>query len=104
MVDNTMFARRFEERVYRRRRRAYGNAGIGPFERHRRPMSGETFPFVAGCIFFGLGALLILSLLQYLWQRTRWRGRATGTVVAIDTVAAAEDPRTIATAPHGLAA
>jgi hypothetical protein len=67
-------------------------------------MSGDTFPFVAGCIFFGLGALLILSLLQYLWQRTRWRGRATGTVVAIDTVAVAEDPRTIAKAADAPAA
>jgi hypothetical protein len=58
-------------------------------------MDGATFPFVAGCIFFGIGALLILSLLQYLVQRTRWRGRATGTVVSIETRSAAEDPRTV---------
>ena len=67
-------------------------------------MSGDTFPFVAGCIFFGLGALLILSLLQYLWQRTRWRGRATGTIVAIETASAAEGPRTIAKAADASAA
>jgi Protein of unknown function (DUF3592) len=58
-------------------------------------MSGDTFPFVAGCIFFGIGALLILSLVQYLFQRTRWRGRATGTIVSIETVSATEDPRTV---------
>jgi Protein of unknown function (DUF3592) len=61
-------------------------------------MNGDTFPFVAGCIFFGLGALLILSLLQYLWQRMRWRGRATGSIVAIDTVSAAEGTQAIAKA------
>jgi hypothetical protein len=30
-------------------------------------MDGATFPFVAGCIFFGVGAL-ILSLIQYLFS------------------------------------
>jgi Protein of unknown function (DUF3592) len=59
-------------------------------------MDGGTFPFVAGCIFSGFGVLLIGSLLQSLWQRTRWRGRATGSIVAIDTVSGAEAPRTIA--------
>jgi hypothetical protein len=59
-------------------------------------MIGETFPFVAGCIFFGLGILLILSLLQYFFQRTRWRGRATGTIIAVDAVSAAEGPHTVA--------
>jgi hypothetical protein len=53
-------------------------------------MDGATLPLVAGCIFFGVGALLILSLLQYLFQRTRWRGRAVGTVVSIETLSAAE--------------
>jgi hypothetical protein len=61
-------------------------------------MDGGTFPFVAGCIFFGLGVLLILSLLQYLWQRTRWNGRATGNIVAIDMNSAAEGRQTIAKA------
>ena len=51
-------------------------------------MDGATFPFVAGCIFFGAGALLILSLIQYLFQRTRWRGRAIGTIVSIETLSA----------------
>jgi Protein of unknown function (DUF3592) len=51
-------------------------------------MNGATFPFVAGCIFFGMGAMLILSLLQYVFQRTRWRGRATGTIVSIETLSA----------------
>ena len=55
-------------------------------------MDGGTFPFVAGCIFFGIGALLILSLLQYLWQRPRLRGRVTGTIVSIETLSAAERP------------
>jgi hypothetical protein len=55
-------------------------------------MDGGTFPFVAGCIFFGMGALLILSLLQYLWQRPRLRGRVTGTIVSIETLSAAERP------------
>jgi hypothetical protein len=59
-------------------------------------MNGDTFPFVAGCIFVGFGGLLILSLLQYLWQRTRWRGRATGSIIAIETVSAAEAPQSIA--------
>jgi uncharacterized protein DUF3592 len=67
-------------------------------------MNGETFPFVAGCIFFGLGALLILSLLQYLWQRMRWRGRAMGSIVAIDTVSAAEGMHAIAKAADAPAA
>jgi hypothetical protein len=53
-------------------------------------MDGGTFPLVAGCIFFGIGALLILSLLQYLFQRTRWRGRTTGTIVSIETLSGAE--------------
>ena len=59
-------------------------------------MDGATFPFVAGCIFFGTGALLILSLLQYLFQRTRWDGRATGSIIAIDTDSAAEGQHTLA--------
>lgn len=59
-------------------------------------MDGGTFPFVAGCIFSGFGVLLIGSLLQSLLQRTRWRGRATGSIVAIDTVSGAEAPRAIA--------
>ena len=67
-------------------------------------MNGDTFPFVAGCIFFGLGALLILSLLQYLWQRMRWRGRVTGSIVAIDTVSAAEGTHAIAKAADAPAA
>lgn len=60
-------------------------------------MNGDTFPFVAGCLFFGLGALLILSLLRYLGQLC-WRGRATGSIVAIDTVSAAEGTQAIAKA------
>src|ERR1700687_1018831 len=55
-------------------------------------MDGGTFPFVAGCIFFGIGALLILSLLQYLWQRPRLRGRVTGTIVSIETLSTPERP------------
>jgi len=51
-------------------------------------MDGATFPFVAGCIFLGVGALLILSLLQYLWQRPRLRGRVTGTIVSIEALSA----------------
>ena len=58
-------------------------------------MDGATFPFVAGCIFFGIGALLILSLLQYLFQRTRWRGRATGTIVSIEALAGAGSPEIV---------
>ena len=58
-------------------------------------MDGATFPFVAGSIFFGIGALLILSLLQYLFQRTRWRGRATGTIVSIETRAGAGGPEIV---------
>jgi len=58
-------------------------------------MDGATFPFVAGCIFFGVGALLILSLLQYLVQRTRWRGRAIGTIVSIERLSAAEGQGTV---------
>jgi hypothetical protein len=58
-------------------------------------MDGATFPFVAGCIFFGAGALLILSLIQYLFQRTRWRGQAVGTIVSIETLSAAEGQGTV---------
>jgi hypothetical protein len=58
-------------------------------------MDGATFPFVAGCIFFGVGALLILSLIQYLFQRTRWRGRAVGTIISIETLSAAEGQSTV---------
>jgi hypothetical protein len=58
-------------------------------------MDGGMFPFVAGCIFFSVGALLILSLIQYLFQRTRWRGRAVGTIVSIETLSAAEGQRTV---------
>jgi hypothetical protein len=61
-------------------------------------MDGVTFPFVAGCIFFGVGALLILSLLQYAWQRRGMPGRATGSIVAIDISSAAEGRQTIARA------
>jgi hypothetical protein len=53
-------------------------------------MDGATVPFVAGCIFFGVGALLILSLIQYLVQRTRWCGRAVDTNVSIETLSAAQ--------------
>jgi hypothetical protein len=53
-------------------------------------MEGGTFPLVAGSIFLVIGALLILSLLQYLWQRRRLRGRVTGTIVSIETLSAAE--------------
>jgi uncharacterized protein DUF3592 len=58
-------------------------------------MDGATVPFVAGCIFFGVGALLILSLIQYLFQRTRWRGRAVGTIVSIETLSAAQGKGTV---------
>jgi uncharacterized protein DUF3592 len=58
-------------------------------------MEGATFPLVAGCIFFGVGALLILSLFQYLFQRTRWRGRALGTIVPSETLSAAEGQGTV---------
>ena len=47
-------------------------------------------PFVAGCILFGVGALLILSLIRYLFQRTRWRGPTVGTIVSIETLSAAK--------------
>jgi hypothetical protein len=53
-------------------------------------MDGGMVPFVAGCILFGVGALLILSLIQYLFQRTRWRGPTVGTIVSIETLSAAK--------------
>src|ERR1700680_2972048 len=60
-------------------------------------MEGATFHLVAGCIFFGVGALLILSPIQYFFQRTRWRGRAVGTIVSIETLSTAEGQGTIST-------
>jgi Protein of unknown function (DUF3592) len=66
-------------------------------------MDPGTFPFVIGCFFFGAGALVTLSLVQYLWQRTRWSGRTMGSVVAIDTVSADEAPRSIASVADGVA-
>lgn len=61
-------------------------------------MDGATFPFIAGCIFFSIGALLILSLFQYLWQRARSGGRAVGTIVAIETIDGADDSRALVAA------
>ena len=55
-------------------------------------MNGSLLLLIVGWIFFGFGALAILSLLQYLGQRGRWRGRAEGTITAIETLAGAVDP------------
>jgi hypothetical protein len=63
-------------------------------------MDGATVPFVAGCIFFGVGALLILNLIQYLFQRTRWRGWAVGTIVSIETLSAAEAKGTVSASAY----
>jgi hypothetical protein len=44
---------------------------------------------------FGVGALLILRPIQSFFQRTRWRGRAVGTIVSIETLSAAEGQGTV---------
>ncbi len=56
-------------------------------------MNGSLLLLFVGWIFFGFGAVAILSLLQYLGQRGRWRGRAEGTITSIETTAGAVDPR-----------
>ena len=62
-------------------------------------MNGGLFPFVAGCIFFGTGALLIGSLLGFLVRRLRVllsMGRIVGRVVALETLSSTAGKQTLA--------
>ena len=46
---------------------------------------GEIVPFVAGCLFLVFGILAVQGVVAALWRRRRFRGRARGTLVALET-------------------
>jgi hypothetical protein len=48
-------------------------------------MQGEIVPFVAGCLFLGFGLLAMQGVAAALWRSRRFRGRADGTLVALET-------------------
>ena len=49
-------------------------------------MQGEIVPFVAGCLFLGFGLLAMQGVVGTLWRSRRFRGRADGKLVALETV------------------
>jgi hypothetical protein len=48
-------------------------------------MLNEIVPFVAGCAFLGFGLLALQGVAGALWRSRRFRGRADGTLVALET-------------------
>ena len=48
-------------------------------------MQGESGPFIVGCIFLFFGVLAVLGVLGALWRSRRFRGRADGTLIALET-------------------
>lgn len=49
-------------------------------------MQGEIIPFVAGCLFLGFGVLAVQGVVGTLWRSRRFRGRAEGRLVALETL------------------
>jgi hypothetical protein len=49
-------------------------------------MQGGIIPFVASCFFLGFGLLAVQGVVGTLWRSRRFRGRAEGTLVALETV------------------
>ena len=47
---------------------------------------GEVVPFVAGCLFLLFGILAVQGVVAALWRKRRFRGRASGRLVALETL------------------
>ena len=49
-------------------------------------MQGGFIPFVAGCLFLAFGLLAMQGVVGTLWRSRRFRGRAEGRLVALETL------------------
>jgi len=49
-------------------------------------MQGGAIPFVAGCLFLAFGLLAMQGVVGTLWRSRRFRGRADGKLVALETL------------------